>query len=401
MRCWLFLTLVVAGGPPATAADPPDLRPALAPILTVGREGDGNEKAAAGWKRLTAAGAAALIPTLTAFDTANPTAANWLRSAVDAIAEREKAAGRKLDATALVAFVKDTKRTPAARRIAFELLAAQDKPAAEALLAGLIDDPSPDLRRDAVARRLQQLAAAGDPRDMVAGLRELYAKARDKDQVEEIAKKLEAHKVTVDLTRHFGFVTEWLIAGPFDGEGRSGYAKPYPPETGAEPAARYAGKGGVVLRWQYAQSSDQYGAIDLNEALGKHKNATAYALTELTAPAETPCEVRVSTPNAVEVFLNGKKLYAREEYHHGDPFDQYAAAGTLVKGKNELLIKLCQNDQKESWAQDWRFAARVCDPTGGPLPLTQTVVKDGKPTVVKPGAVKPAPKKPDATKGGK
>ncbi|MFO0847400.1 MAG: hypothetical protein U0871_02410 [Gemmataceae bacterium] len=396
MRCLLTLFVLAPTAPP-------NLEPVLAPILAVGREGDGNEKAAAGWKQLTAVGSPALLPTLTAFDTASPTAANWLRSAVDAIAEQERAAGRKLDAAGLAAFVKDTKRSTAARRIAFELVAAQDKPAADALLGNLRDDPSPDLRRDAIAAELRRIenAQAISTDHRLVQLRGLFDKARDKDQVEELAKRLEAGKVAVDLTRHFGFVTEWLVAGPFDGEGRSGYGKAFPPETGAEPAAKYVGKGGAELRWQYAQSSDKYGSIDLNAALGKHKNATAYAVAELTAPAETACEVRVSTPNAVEVFLNGKKLYAREEYHHGTPFDQYAAAGTLVKGKNELLIKLCQNDQKDSWAQEWQFAARVCDPTGGPLPLTQTIVKDGKPAEVKPGAVKPSEKKAEPKTEGK
>jgi hypothetical protein len=65
----------------------------------------------------------------------------------------------------------------------------------------------------------------------------------------------------------------------------------------------------------------------------------------------------------------------------------------LKPGKNEVLLKLCQNDQKEEWAQVWGFAARVCDPTGGALPLKQTVVKDGRPTTVTPGALKPAEKK--------
>ena len=33
-------------------------------------------------------------------------------------------------------------------------------------------------------------------------------------------------------------------------------------------------------------------------------------------------------------------------------------------GENLIFVKLCQNDQKESWAQAWEFALRVCDNLG-------------------------------------
>ena len=74
---------------PAPAADP---APQLAAILAVGKEGTGNAEAAAAWKVLVAAGPDAIVPTLAAFDTATPAAANWLRSAVSAIADAEVAA---------------------------------------------------------------------------------------------------------------------------------------------------------------------------------------------------------------------------------------------------------------------------------------------------------------------
>ena len=66
----------------------------LKAILAVGREGTGNTAAAAGWKAVTDGGVNALVPTLAAFGDANPTAENWLRTAVDAIVEAEKQAGR-------------------------------------------------------------------------------------------------------------------------------------------------------------------------------------------------------------------------------------------------------------------------------------------------------------------
>src|SRR6476659_6168386 len=77
---------------PAPADD--DTSRALATIKAVKKEGRGNDDAGPAWKTLVNKGGAALLPALEAFDDANPTATNWLRTAVDAIAEKEKAGGK-------------------------------------------------------------------------------------------------------------------------------------------------------------------------------------------------------------------------------------------------------------------------------------------------------------------
>jgi len=88
---------------------------------------------------------------------------------------------------------------------------------------------------------------------------------------------------------------------------------------------------------------------------------------------ERSVELRLGCINAVKVFLNGKEVFAREEYHHGMRFDQYVGPGTLKPGKNEILVKVCQNDQKEPWAQDWQFQLRLADATGGALPVKEAL----------------------------
>ena len=50
--------------------------------------------------------------------------------------------------------------------------------------------------------------------------------------------------------------------------------------------------------------------------------------------------------------------------------DQYSGRGTLKKGRNEVLVKVCQNEQTDAWAQRWDFQLRVCDELGGAVPLT-------------------------------
>ncbi|MGL4419927.1 MAG: hypothetical protein ACRCZF_04615, partial [Gemmataceae bacterium] len=57
-------------------------------------------------------------------------------------------------------------------------------------------------------------------------------------------------------------------------------------------------------------------------------------------------------------------------YHHGLSIDQHVGTGQLKAGKNTILLKVVQNDQKESWAQMWGFQLRVCDSIGGAVPMT-------------------------------
>ena len=121
------LAIVLGGGLIAAPAPVDDeMSRALSAIKSVKKEGKGNDDAGPAWKTLVARGGPALLPTLEAFDDSNPTATNWLRTAVDAIAESETAAGRKLPASELEAFATNSKFAPSARRRAYELLIELD-----------------------------------------------------------------------------------------------------------------------------------------------------------------------------------------------------------------------------------------------------------------------------------
>jgi hypothetical protein len=80
--------------------------------------------------------------------------------------------------------------------------------------------------------------------------------------------------------------------------------------------------------------------------------------------------VRAASATAIKVFVNGHEVLARETYHQSFDRDMHAAHARLVKGRNTLLTKVCQNSQSESWAQDWRFQLRLADDLGAAVPLT-------------------------------
>jgi len=376
MNRWTRAALVagaLALVPLVTARADEDVTRALATLKAVKKLGQSNEDAGPAWKTLVSKGGAALLPALAAFDETNAPANNWLRSAVDAIVQKETDAGRKLPADELEAFAKDTKFAPSARFAAYELL---DAPTKDRLLPGFLNDRSADLRRAAVARELDLIEKLSRPTAKAAS-EALFGFTRDKDQVDLLAKKVTDLGGKVSVSEHFGFVTHAALVGPFDSTGGKGFAVAYPPESAKAATGAFKGKNDTEVKWIDATTSDKYAQFDLNKLLGKHKDAAAYALAVVVADKETPVEVRVTSITAVRIVLNGKELYAREEYHHGAPFDASVGKGTLKKGENVIVLKVCQNNQTESWAQNWFFQMRVCDETGGPLPLKQKTA-DGK-----------------------
>ena len=89
-----------------------------------------------------------------------------------------------------------------------------------------------------------------------------------------------------------------------------------------------------------------------------------YATTEFNSPTARVVEFRLGTPNAWKIWLNTKLLFGRDEYHRGMAIDQYRVRGELKPGANTLLLKLCQNEQTEDWAQRYEFQLRVADLSG-------------------------------------
>ena len=202
-------------------------------IKSVDKEGKNHADAIRAVKELLQAPAATLPTLLKSFQGANPLAVNWLRGVIDTIADHELKKSGKLPATALEEFVKDTKQTPEARRLAYEWLVKVDATAPDRLIPGMLHDASPEFRRDAVDRLITQATKSHEANDKAketALLHEALSGASDDDQVKAIVKPLRELGETVDLQKHFGFLTQWHLIGPFDNVGLKGFDTVYPPE---------------------------------------------------------------------------------------------------------------------------------------------------------------------------
>ncbi|HAD58639.1 MAG TPA: hypothetical protein DCG12_05315 [Planctomycetaceae bacterium] len=341
-------------------------------LRAVGGGAQGAAKARAARDSLVDGGAKNLIPILTAFKGSSTLATNWLRSAFEAIADAEQKAGKSLPKSELLKFVADTTQSPEARRLAYEWLLKRRPELADELIPGMLLDPSPDFRRDAVARLIIEAKAAGG-NSAVDVWKKALRGAVHEDQVKEIAKALRDSEVEVNLQKHFGFLSSWKIAGPFDNRDEAGFAAVYAPEKKLDLEASYEGSEGEV-KWQPVASDDDYGVVDIAEALSNYKGSLMYATTTYNSSKAQDLEVRLGTPNAWKLWVNGKLVFQREEYHRGTRMDQYKVPVSLQAGANIILLKVCQNEQTQPWAQKYQFQLRVCDSTGsGVAPSARAV----------------------------
>jgi hypothetical protein len=363
----------------------------LPAILAVDHEGKGNAAATRAWSVVAAAEPSALPAILGAMDGANPLAANWLRAAVDAVASRS--GDGKLPVDDLVRFLGETKHDPRARRLAFDLVKGADPARAEKLLDGMTDDPSVELRRDAVAKIITaaDVLKSGDKKaEALAAYQKAFAASRNVGQIKSLATTIRELGGTVDVSGHFGFIRRWQIVGPFDNTEGKGFAAIYPPEQKLDLSAALEGKEGKVS-WQPVETGDEYGVVNVNlvyppppppadakpvegskEGL---KGVIAYAVTDFVSAEDRPAEIRLGCKNAWKIWLNGRPVFEREEYHRGMEIDQYILPVQLEKGPNTILVKLCQDEQRKPWTTEWEFQLRVCDgvgtailPADGPSP---------------------------------
>ena len=345
-------TASAADGPPQNVAE----AVAIATDLARAAEPLGQTALAAEADRIAAMPADWIVPCLAAFSDATPAGGNWLRSGIERAVER---AGDSLSADAITAVVADRKQPARVRTLAFGWLKDRDPSRADGLLDGMLDDPALDLRREAVEKQLAAVAAADEPAQK-ATHQKCLAAARDVDQIERIAAWLSEHGEKVNVALVLGFVRNWRVSEAFDNAKGVGFAKAYPPEA-TLPARP------ETVQWKTVESADKHGAIDLNAAIATKKGVLAYAVADVVMSRGGPAEVRIGSPCAVAVWVNGKPVMAHEIYHASEAIDQYVAAAEFREGTNTVMVKCCQNEQTESWAGDWKFQLRICDALGLPL----------------------------------
>ena len=344
------------------------LENSLQVLKSVGPEGRGNGEARQAWPVVAAAPGSELTVILAAMDGANDYALNWLRAAVETVVVRETAAGRRPPVSELETFLGATTHHPRARRLAYELILQTDPERARKLVPGFLNDPANELRRDAVQLLMDAATnqVALQKPAAVAGYRQALQAARDADQIEAIAKSLGELGEKVDLIQTFGWLTRWKLIGPFDNTANAGFAKAFPPEQGIELTGEYEGKKGRVKWVDYETKSDN-GLVDFNQPFEALKEVAGYALAEFWSETARTAEMRLGSENGWKLWVNGKLLFGRDEYHTGAEIDQFRLPVELQAGRNVILVKCTQNELVEDWTKDWGFWLRITDAQGTPV----------------------------------
>jgi hypothetical protein len=335
-------------------------------IRAVGPDGKGAREAALAWRELASADASQLPTLLSGMDQANALAHNWIRSAMDVALARARRDGKPLPIADLETFLHNKGHDPQARRFAFELIVENDKAAADRLLPGMIDDPSPELRFDAVARVIDQAEKADSSTQKEEShrlFRQALAAARDKDQISKIARRLKELGEPVDLASHLGLITTWKLVGPFPNPKKTGIDTAYPPETSVDLSATYDGEKGKV-RWKDCTTKLQYGIVDLNVEIAPRPTGVAYAFAEFVSAGQREADVRMGCFTPLKLWVNDELVLVRGDAYTGMSLDHYVAKVRLKPGKNKLLLKIAKDEPPPGAQKDWRFQLRISDASG-------------------------------------
>ena len=334
-------------------------------LIKIGAHGKGNQEAIRAISKDNLLDHSSILPLLTAMNSANPVGDNWIRAVISETIISSDPANFPIEE--IHNFLEKQSNAGSSRLTAFELLQDNNPKLANSIIPSLIHDPEPSLRRYAIAKILDDASLEKDAEIALGLYQKALNFAREVDQIQEAAKQLRNRGETINLVELMGFITSWEIVGPFDNSERMGFGKVYSPETESVYSESYEGKNGQA-RWTAFSTSHNLGMLDINEEYGQIKEALAYAKTTFVTDRTQKVQIRLGSKNAWKVWVNGDLLYSRDEYHRGKTrIDQFVIDGELKKGANQILLKVCQNEQTQSWTKQWEFCLRITDKSGKPI----------------------------------
>jgi hypothetical protein len=354
------------------------VRAAVAKVTNVGFHGAGHSEAVEAMKVLNAASAEQIPMLFEAFGESNAISANWLRASIQKAVDGNDS----LPVDTIKAYFADQSKSAKGRWLAWQIICKKDPEFRASSIDALVDDASMPLREVGIAKLISDANALGvDAEKMDASAKEKKSgilktaleHARDVDQVRSIAKSLKPLGMEVDLRKQLGFLCDWHFVAGFDNKEQAGFDVLYQPEAAPDsPDLKQTFTvGQKQASWEKTVSEHETGVVDFNEVVGKEKGVIVYASSVFKSAGDTDAEVRIGTPNAHKIWVNGELVMSNEIYHNSNSIDKFSAPVKLRAGNNSVLLKLCQNEQTQPWAQDWSFQLRFCDASGKPVERAQ------------------------------
>jgi tetratricopeptide (TPR) repeat protein len=165
-----------------------------------------------------------------------------------------------------------------------------------------------------------------------------------------------------------GFITRWMIIGPFQNERGGSFDEPYGPETELQLDAAYSGKKRKVS-WRMLPVQPLYGTVDFDAMMRPNDEVLAYALAFIEVSEATEAALRLGSDEGLKVWVNDIEVLKRD-IHRYMGFDQDVVGVKLKAGANKILVKLAERNG------NWGFRLRVTAPDGGKLEFKQLATRD-------------------------
>ncbi len=163
-----------------------------------------------------------------------------------------------------------------------------------------------------------------------------------------------------------GYVDRWLILGPFDNTGKTGFDVAQGPELELkEPLAwerAYAGKDGRQVRWRVVPPAFPYGWVDAGALLRPRQPICAFFASHVAQAGQQrrrAVSLWLGARGAVRLFWNGVERLVDPAYR-GHDFDRRAATVWLEPGENRVIAKVCSEEGSPM------LSLRLADPSGAP-----------------------------------
>ena len=217
----------------------------------------------------------------------------------------------------------------------------------------------PEFRADAVEVLLAAGTKAVDAADLETAKQKFtlaFEHARDSQQVVRAADRLKALGSVVDVPAQLGLVVDWWLLGPFAAPGFSGFDQVFPPEERVDLAAEYTGADGQPIRWLRHHTDDPLGLVNLVQGVAPAAEAVGYAYAELDAPRDMPVQLRTGADDNCTVWLNGQKVFGRQQWLNGIRLDRFVTP-----------VQLCKRARTNCWSKSARARStkiRKCPTTG-------------------------------------
>ncbi|MFB3785494.1 MAG: HEAT repeat domain-containing protein [bacterium] len=189
---------------------------------------------------------------------------------------------------------------------------------------------------------------------------------RDPDIIQELAgylKSVEAAGPLSDLTRGFGFVTDWWIVGPLAGRESLRQDDVLPANQPVNPQRPVTVEGNT-LKWKKAVLDNPTGRLNIGTIVGQRDDAGAYLFATVQTNQDGEAVFNIGSDDDVVCWLNGTEVH-RFIGDRGWSLDQDKIPVQLKRGNNHVLLKVLNA------GGGWEVSLRITDKEGHPLRFSQ------------------------------